>query len=275
MTDNEIFENVLSRFKVVRRSGDKALCVCPCHADKQASLSIAKGRKGVLVNCFAGCKYTDIIEAVGLNPKDLFYPDGSPENWVRYIEGREGKKIQAVYDYTDFQGSYAFSKVRLIPKSFIFGRFEGDLFKYGLGKPRKEIKAIYGDLKAIQRAIADDRLVIMCEGEKDIASLKERGYSAAFCVGSCKDWLSDYVELVKGANLVVIADYDDPGLKFAKDVVADCLPVVKSVRGCCFPLFKGSDLSDWFNQGGRLEALINMISKNPPIKDIGGVLEWT
>lgn len=274
MTDNEIFENVLSKFKVVKRWGDKALCVCPCHADKQASLSLAKGRKGVLVNCFAGCRYTDILDNVGLKPKDLFYTNGSPENWVKYIEGREGKKIQAVYDYTDFQGNYAFSKVRLIPKSFIFGRFEGDLFKYGLGKPRKEIKAIYGDLKAIQRAIADNKAIIICEGEKDIQNLKEKGYSAAFCVGSCKDWLPEYAELIKGGDLVVIADNDDPGLSFAKSVISDCLPFAKSVRGCYFPMFKGADLSDWFSQGGRLEGLLNRIRETPPIKG-SGVLEWT
>ena len=269
MTDNEVFENVLSRFKVVRRSGDSCLCVCPCHADKQASLSIAKGRKGVLINCFAGCRYTDIVEAVGLKTKDLFYPEENPVNWVKYIEGREGKKIQAVYDYVDFQGQYAFSKVRLIPKSFIFGRFEGDLFKYGLGKSRKEIKAIYGDLKAIQKAIKDNKQIIICEGEKDISNLKEKGFSAAFCVGSCKDWLPEYAELVKGANLVVIADYDDPGIEYAKRVISDCLPVAKSVRGCCFPLFKGADLSDWLSQGGRLELLLDAISKKPPINESG------
>ena len=266
MTDNEVFENVLSKFKVVKRCGDKALCVCPCHADKQASLSIAKGRKGVLVNCFAGCRYTDVIEAVGIKPKDLFYPDDNSKNWVRFIENREGKKIDKVYNYVDFQGKYAFSKIRLIPKSFIFGRFEGDLFRYGLGKPRKEIKAIYGDLKAIQKAIAEDRQVVICEGEKDISNLNERGFSAAFCVGSCKDWLPDYAELVKGANLVVIADYDDPGFSFAKSVVADCLPVAKSVRGCYFSLFKGADLSDWLACGGTIKNLLDKISKTPPFE---------
>lgn len=269
MTDNEneIFENVLSRFKVVRRWSDKALCVCPCHADKQASLSVAKGRKGVLVNCFAGCKYTDVIEAVGLLPKDLFYPsDDNSKNWVKFIENREGKKIEKVYDYVDFEGNYAFSKVRLIPKSFIFGRFEGDLFHYGLGKPRKEIRAIYGDLKAMQGAIEKDNLIILTEGEKDISNLKLRGYSAAFCVGSCKDWLPDYVELVKGANLVVIADYDDPGFDFAKKVISDCLPVAKSVRVCYFPLFKGADLSDWLDSGGTLKGLLDKIKNAPPLE---------
>lgn len=269
MTDNEVYENVLSRFKVVRRFGENALCVCPCHTDKQASLSIAKGRKGVLINCFAGCKYTDIIESVGLKPKDLFYPEENPDKWVTYIENRENKKIQAVYDYTDFQGNYTFSKIRLIPKSFIFGRFEGGLFKYGLGKPRKEIKAIYGDLKAIQKGILNNSLIIVCEGEKDVSNLKEKGFSAAFCVGSCMDWLPDYAEIVKGANLLVIADYDKPGLDFAKRVISDCLPVCKSVRGISFPISKGADISDWLNQGGNLEKLLDEVNKIPPLKESG------
>ena len=265
MTDNEVFENVLSKFKVVRRCGDKALCVCPCHADKQASLSVAKGRKGVLVNCFAGCSYLNIIETVGIKPKDLFFEDNS-QNWIKFIEGREGKKVEKVYDYTDFQGNYAFSKVRLIPKSFIFGRFEGGLFRYGLGKPRREIKAIFGDLKAIQGAIANDKQIIITEGEKDIANLKERGYSAAFCVGSCKDWLPDYAELVKGGNLTVVSDYDAPGFDFAKRVISDCLPMAKSVRVCYFPLFKGADLSDWLDSGGTVKGLFDKIRLAPPLE---------
>ena len=173
---------------------------------------------------------------------------------------------EGFYDYVDFQGNYAFSKVRLIPKSFIFGRFEGNMFKYGLGKHRKEITAIYGDLKAIRKAIADGGFIILCEGEKDIVNLKERGYSAAFCVGSCKDWLPDYAELVKGGNLTVIADYDDPGFTFAKSVITDCLPVAKSVRVCYFPLFKGADLSDWLDSGGTVKGLLGKIKNAPPLE---------
>lgn len=270
MTD-EVFEDVLSKFKVAWRCGDRAFCHCPCtnnhkNGDAHASLSVYKGRKGVVIRCLTGCKFTDVIEAVGLLPKDLFYPDDNSQNWVKFVEGREGKKIEKVYNYTDFQGNYAFSKVRLIPKSFIFGRFEGDMFRYGLGKPRREIKAVFGDLKAIQGAIVSGEQIILTEGEKDISNLKERGYSAAFSVGSCRDWTQDYSELVKGGNLTIIADYDNPGFDFAKRVISDCLPVAKTVRVCYFPLFPGADLSDWLLAGGTVNGLLDKIKDAPPLE---------
>lgn len=55
MSDAEIFERNLLPFKIKRRYRDKAQCQCPAHDDKQASLTITKGRKCTLFYCFAGC----------------------------------------------------------------------------------------------------------------------------------------------------------------------------------------------------------------------------
>jgi hypothetical protein len=59
-----------------RRSGDgRWLARCPGHEDKRPSLSIASGRDGrVLLRCFAGCDFEDVVAAMGLEPRDLFPP---------------------------------------------------------------------------------------------------------------------------------------------------------------------------------------------------------
>ena len=87
MTDSEIYENNLKHFQVIRRHGDTAQCRCPSHPDKQASLTISKGRKCTLVRCHAGCQLNDILRAAGLEKKDTLYESESREiKWKHYVE---------------------------------------------------------------------------------------------------------------------------------------------------------------------------------------------
>ena len=64
---------VLSRLEGVRKSSVKQFTArCPAHKDKHPSLSVSEGRDGrVLLHCFAGCTFDDIIAALGLRPRDL------------------------------------------------------------------------------------------------------------------------------------------------------------------------------------------------------------
>lgn len=57
-----------------RRTGrGKWVARCPAHRDHNPSLSIGTGHGGrVLVHCFAGCSLLAILEALGLQVKDLF-----------------------------------------------------------------------------------------------------------------------------------------------------------------------------------------------------------
>ena len=73
LTDNEIFEDNLQHFKISKRYGDKAQCICPAHNDKQASLTVTKGKKCTLFHCHSGCSIDDVLSAAGLEKKDTFY----------------------------------------------------------------------------------------------------------------------------------------------------------------------------------------------------------
>lgn len=60
---------VLSRLDDARRSGRGWIARCPAHSDHRASLSIApRLGGGVLLHCFAGCSYREILRARGLEP---------------------------------------------------------------------------------------------------------------------------------------------------------------------------------------------------------------
>ena len=60
-----------------RWSGSNGMARCPCHEDRDPSLSISDGQDGkLLVNCFAGCDPVDILRA--LNGQGLSEPSREP-----------------------------------------------------------------------------------------------------------------------------------------------------------------------------------------------------
>ena len=57
----------------VRRNGIGYSARCPAHEDRSPSLSFREGEDGrVLLECFAGCPPSDVLDALGLTWTDLF-----------------------------------------------------------------------------------------------------------------------------------------------------------------------------------------------------------
>lgn len=65
-------EEILKRLKCVRGNGQNHMALCPAHNDKRPSLSIKELEDKTLIHCFAGCKAEDIMNAIGLELKDLY-----------------------------------------------------------------------------------------------------------------------------------------------------------------------------------------------------------
>jgi hypothetical protein len=67
-------EELLPRLEDVRRSSRGYLARCPAHhPDKSPSLSVAEGKRGLLVKCWAGCRIEEICASLSLTVKDLFF----------------------------------------------------------------------------------------------------------------------------------------------------------------------------------------------------------
>lgn len=266
MSNAEVYESNLRSFHIVKRSGDKAQCKCPAHDDRQASLTISKGRKCTLFYCHAGCKIDSILSAAGLEKKDTYY-DAEPQqaNWRTFIEGREKRKIEAVYNYVSIiNGSYAFTKLRLEGKKIIYGILNQDRFRPGLerDKPRKTYKAIYGSLQALNKAILEGKPVFIPEGEKDTDTLTKQGYTA-FTYGGVNDWQADFATLVQGATVFILADNDAPGKKVAETILNDVQAVAKSAKIIVpMPDTPKADTTDYFNAGHSKEEFEQLLKQN-------------
>ena len=66
-------DEILDKFDKVRRNGKRWSARCPAHTDKHPSLAITEGDKGWLLRCWAGCTFTEIMDAGGLEPQRMFF----------------------------------------------------------------------------------------------------------------------------------------------------------------------------------------------------------
>lgn len=247
------YDEVLTHFQVKKRHQDKAQCKCPAHDDRQASLTVTKGRDSVLIHCHANCSIENVLLAAGLKMSDLFYQEKrTGSSWQAYIESREKKKIEAVYNYVSSNGSYAFTKVRMQAKKMIYGTLANERFTYGLGgRTRKELCAVYAPdgVQAINKAVSEGKPIFIPEGEKDADTLAKQGYTA-FSYGGVNDWVADMAQLCKGAVVYVLADNDEPGQRVANTIQSDLQGIAKSAKVIVpVPDTPKADISDYFAAG--------------------------
>ncbi|MFQ9014463.1 MAG: VapE domain-containing protein [Lacrimispora saccharolytica] len=265
------FDEILAHFQVQKRFGDRVQARCPCHDDKQASLTITKGRRSALLHCHAGCNFEDIVQKVGLKKQDLYFEERPPgSSWRAYVEGREKKRIEAVYNYVSAaNGEYTFTKIRMQDKRIIYGVLCNGRFTYGLGgRHRKDLKSVYGDLKALNKAIAEGKPIFIPEGEKDVDTLTKRGY-VALTYGGSGDWQSEFATLFKGAEVYILADNDEPGRKVANAILSDLKGIAKSAKVIVpVPDIPKADISDYFAAGHGNEDFERLIAKNTSVTDI-------
>lgn len=69
-------DRLLGRLDKVKTAGpSRWKACCPAHGDRNPSLSIRETDDGtVLIRCWAGCSAAEVMQAVGLEMKDLFPP---------------------------------------------------------------------------------------------------------------------------------------------------------------------------------------------------------
>ena len=80
---------VAAHFNARKTGRGKWLALCPAHPDRHRSLSIAEGKKGVLIRCMSmGCDTRDVLRAAGLTMEALFYDSG------RKVDAKEWAETQ-------------------------------------------------------------------------------------------------------------------------------------------------------------------------------------
>lgn len=247
----QIAESIARQLGGASKSGDNWSCRCPAHDDKRASLSITQSYDGkLLVRCHAGCEQAAVVaelKARGLwhAPKTVPPPPPTP---VQINIGQGKGQIIAEYSYTDEDGQLLYQAVRYEPKDF---RQRAPVNGHGWTWSIKGVRRVLYRLPEVLAAVAENRTVYICEGEKDVEAARSLGLVATCNAmgadnGSGNKWLPEFAQVFKGAKVVVIPDQDEAGIRHAEWVISTLSGVAASVR-VCNPA-AGKDLSDWLSE---------------------------
>lgn len=206
-----------------------AACPLGPHGSARVRFWLGDGDGRLMFGCYAGCGKLEILRAVGRGWKDC-YPGGTDWKAVR-------QEVAARYPYRDEAGVLLYETVRLEPgragrdKDFRQRRPVGGGWEWSLGDVRRVLYRL-PDLVAADPA----RLVVVCEGEKDVESLAAIGVLGTTNVcGARSEWLEEYSAALAGRAVVVIEDADGAGRRHANEVVGSLTNHARAVRRVRLP----------------------------------------
>lgn len=247
-------DEVERRLREVTGEGRNGQWRCPAHDDRNPSLHVEQGEKGVVLTCHANCSRDDILNALGLKWKDLFDAPKANGN---------GLEIAATYDYRDEQDALLFQVVRFTPKTFRQRRPDGNGgWTWGLGDTRRVLYR----LPQILAAKADCTIYVV-EGERDVEALEAVGEVATCNPMGAGKWRPEYEDALAGAVVCIVADNDVEGRKHARSVAWQ-LEISrrcrKVVRARC-P--QHNDIADHLAAGLTVDDLVWLEDDEPPDDD--------
>lgn len=159
----------------------------------------------------------------------------------------------------------------------LYGKIKsGDWFKAKSGK-HYETEEQFPDAERwlyrrdeVLKAKAEGKAIILVEGEKDVETLREWGFTATTNAGGAKYWQDSFDEDLAGADIVICGDNDDASRQRTLLRGASLKGKAKSVRVLdlaqhwpeCPPK---ADVSDWRDQaGGTAEQFAALLKKATP-----------
>lgn len=245
-------EHIARQLGRASKSGSDWSCLCPAHDDKRASLSITEKSDGkLLVHCHAGCDQAVVVgemKARGLWPSAKPAPEqGLPPPVVINLGAAKGR-IVSEYDYVDEDGQLLYQALRYEPKDFRQRAWVDGKWVWSI----KGVRRVLYRLPEVLAAVAEGRTVYVCEGEKDVEAARSIGLTATCNAmgadnGTGSKWFPEFGKILMGADVVVVPDQDDAGIRHAEWVISTLQGSAKSVK--VVNPTSGKDLADWITAG--------------------------
>jgi putative DNA primase/helicase len=214
-----------------RREGREVRFRCPAHDDAHPSARFHLD-KGVWFCdvCKAGGGRRDLAHRLGLEPH-------------RRNSSAPRRELVAAYPYRDAQGRLLYEVLRLAPKDFRVRRPAPDGgWLWNLG----DTPRVLYRLPELAAALAAREPVFLVEGEKDADALARLGLAATTSPGGAGKWRPDYCEPLRGAEVVLVPDHDEPGRRHMDDAARGLRAVAARLRLLLLPgLPDKGDVSDW------------------------------
>lgn len=170
-------------------------------------------------------------------------------------------KIVKIYDYRDEASELLYQNCRYEPKTFKQRRPDGNGdWVWNLDGTRRVLYRLPELLRA-----SPLKPVFLTEGEQDADNLRELGLVAT-TAGAAHNWNRDLAEFLNDRKVCISPDNDRAGRELAfrmtNDLRAVGCPEIKVLK--LTGLGKSGDITDWLNNGGTQEKLLELVNKTRP-----------
>lgn len=258
----EIVKTVQSYNIALKQVGKEMVGSCPFHQDgKRPNLRVNQDKNSWICDVcgIGGGPIEFIAKKENRNKKDVYRELQEKEQPIDY------NNPAAIYDYQDRYGNLVYQVVRFVPKTFKQRQLKDGKWVWGLDGVEKTIYKLPEVLK--------NRYVWIVEGEKDVETLRSIGLCATCNSGGAKKWHDSFSEYLKGKDVVVCGDTDQPGREHVKMVVESVEKHAASVRNITLDGFKDvSDLRASFNNSENFKTKLMELVEAAPVLVGGGVL---
>lgn len=239
----------------------------------------------VSVTCYAECDFEATLDAFGMVVDDLY---DEPRSSTRSADWRPARPIVKVpkpvifpaaphgrrplpssympcghpkldeYLYANAEACVAFGVCRCAQKCFRQWRWDPetrDGRRWSIrerdahGNIIATVPALPYMLPQLLAAVADERVIWLTEGEKDARRLVAQGLVATCNAGGAGKWTEQHAAYLKGTDVRVVADRDDPGKQHALHVIDTLMPLARSID--LVQARHGKDAFDHFAAGGH------------------------
>ncbi len=179
---------------------------------------------------------------------------GKPQPKNKKTGSSSKAKIVATYDYVDESGTLLYQGVRLEPKDFRQRKPDGN---NGWSWSIKGVRRVPYRLPELLKSTGP---VFICEGEKDTDRLMSAGIISTCNAGGAGKWTEELSEHMKGRDVVILPDNDEPGKQGAEKTAQALKEHAASIRILELPGLPagGGDVSDWLNAGNNADELFSL-----------------
>jgi len=214
--------------QLVREGANRGRTSCPAHHGQGPNLLVTNTETRVLLKCFSqGCDGADILDAIGLTVSDRYHQRSTA---YRYVN-QSGALLRTVTRSTTPDGKKTFRQNVKHP----------DVTLYRLPEVLAAVKA--------------GTPVYLVEGEEDVHALQSVGAVATTAPQGASNFGKVDVTPLCGADVRAIADRDDAGVRWARQV-ADKLTDTCSLTWLAPK--EGKDASDHVAAGYGLDDLLTV-----------------
>jgi hypothetical protein len=278
----------------LKRSGNELIGPCPkCGGDDRFGVNIVKqvfncrgcGAKGDVIDMVRHLDGVDFTAAATALAGDR--PEAKP-NGKSNGKGNEQDTIKLTkvfvgkWRYNDKGGELLFETRRIEYQkpdgSFVLnkdGKHKKQFFPYridprtGEGVWKLKIDGVpdvpvvpYGLPELLKNPSAP---VFVVEGELKVHALRKWGLVATCNAGGAEKWTAEHAVFLRGRDVAIIPDNDEPGRKHAEMVARSLIGIAKEIHIIELPgLAPKEDIIDWIKRGNILETFSLLVEQSKP-----------